>query len=260
MKVAARVLEEKNYKKFDLHPLNRDVTKTNALEKSMRTFGWLDAFPMYCVRNGSSRLLIKDGHHRFDVALMLGIPVKYVVGTGDGPKIQDLQESTVPWSLLDYLACYRADGREPYIRVSNYHAETGISLQSCVSLLAGEDASSHNQVKRFKQGSYITGDETHAGRVADIVLHMKKCGISWASIANLVGAISKILWLDEIDLQTLKHRISRHSYLIEKQPTVDAYIEMLEKLYCRHSSNKIPVKFLAEAAAKKRNPALQVKS
>jgi hypothetical protein len=40
---------------------------------------------------------------------------------------------------------------------------------------------------------------------------------------------------------------------MKKQPSKQAYIEMLDSLYNRGSQKKIPLTFLAEEAARKRN-------
>lgn len=250
--MAGTLRETRDYSLFDLHVLNRDVKKIAMLEKSMKKHGWIDAYPMHVVRNGDKRMKIKGGHHRFFVAQVLGIPVKFVV-CDDDSTIHELETSTVYWSLGDYLDSYVRAGRKPYIEVKEFHEQTGIGLGSCISLLAGETAGSNNKINIFKKGSYQTSASNTAGVVGDIITHMKKIGIEFATTELLVRAVSKIVWVDQFDPNHFKQKIGRFPQLVTKQPNLAAYVTMLDCLYNRGCQEKIPLVFLAAEAAKKRN-------
>lgn len=247
------VVETKNYSVFELLDFNRNVEKVRFLEESMRRHGWIDAYPMHCVKNGSNKLKIKAGNHRFYVARSLNIPVKYVL-CNDNATIHELEKATVPWSISDYLVSFCRQGKASYLKVKEYHEETGIGLSACISMLGGQSAGSGNMGDAFKDGTYQIRDTNHAGMVADIVLHLKKCGIKWATNNLLVRAISKIAWADGFDVATLKGKISMYPYLVEKRSSVEAYIEMLDMVYNRKSHNKIPLAFNADKAARERSP------
>jgi hypothetical protein len=122
-----RLQSTKNYDLFELHDLNRDVERIEKLKTSMRRHGFINAYPMHVMKNGSGKLKVKAGHHRLSAAKDLGIPVYYVV-SDDNASIQELENATNPWTMKDYLTSYVRQGRPEYIEVYKYVEETGISL------------------------------------------------------------------------------------------------------------------------------------
>jgi len=251
--MAKKILESNNYSKFELLEFNRDVHKTRHLEMSMMKHGWIDAYPAHVIRNlNTGKLQIKAGHHRFFVAQKLRIPVKYVE-CRDEATIHELERSTTPWKLRDYLISYVRLGKAAYIRVLHYHKETGINLGACISMLAGTSAGSHNWHKQFKDGTYRLGDPGHATMVSEIVLCCKKSGFPHAVAKLFIEALSKIVWAEDFSATTLKKKIGRYADHMKKQPSKQAYVEMLDSIYNRGSQTKIPLAFLAEEAARKRN-------
>jgi hypothetical protein len=250
MEMAATLRTSKNYDLFELHKFNRDVTKTRFLEGSMRKYGWRDAYPMDVVRNGK-KLKIKAGHHRFEVAQKLGIPVKFVVCTDD-ISIHELERATNPWKLKDFMVSHARCGKPEYVRVKDYHDNTGIPLASAISMLTGASAGTR-RTNEFKFGDFKITSMEHAHDVATVVMHCKKHGISWAANNKFVSALSRILLVKEVDMDHLKHKISTFAHMVEKQPTIATYAEMLEKIYNRQSKTKIPLVFLANEEARKRS-------
>lgn len=248
----AKIIETNNYDKFELHEFNRDIGRVKYLEESLRKYGWISAYPMHVVRNGSGKLKIKAGHHRFYVARSLGIPVKYVECSDDA-SIHELEKATTPWGMSDYLYSFCRKGQDAYLKVKEYHEATGITLSSCISMLGGHAAGSCNFADSFKDGTFQIRDTTHAGIVADIILHCKKCGIKWAANNSFVRAISRTAWAEGFDPSVLKHKISTFPYLIEKQPNVSAYTDMIEAVYNRQNKTRVPLAFNADKAARERN-------
>jgi hypothetical protein len=144
-------------------------------------------------------------------------------------------------------------GSPEHLTIKEYHERTGIGIGSCISMLSGQCASSGNHIEKFKNGDIALGDPTHAGVVADIVLHMKKCGISFASTNLLIQAISKTVMVDGFDISIFKHKIGTFPSMITKKQNQAQYLMMIEEIY-NYKSNKtrLPVAFLAEASAKAR--------
>lgn len=248
------IRETKNYNIFELLQFNRDVEKIKFLDQSMRTHGWIDAYPLHCVRNGGSQLLIKAGHHRFEVARMLGIPIKYVV-CDDEATIYELERATIPWNVQDYLVSFARAGKRSYLKVKEYRERTGIGIGDCVAMLGGNSAgSASNMREAFKTGNFKLGNPNHAAKVEEIVSHCKNIGIKFATQKLFVGAISRIIWVDEININELLHKLATHSYIVTKQPTIDGYIRMIEDVYNRKRSKKVPIKILSDELAKKRSP------
>lgn len=249
--MARQILETNNYSKFILAPFNREIGDTRRLEALMLRDGFWDEEPILVKRVGN-KLMILKGQHRFFVARKLGIPVKYVE-TQREVNIPEGEKAKRYWSMEDHLFSYCQEERPAYLQVKEYHEETGIPLNACVSMLGGNSAGSGNHSKFFKAGTYKLGDPAHAAIVGDIILHLKKIGISWATNQYLVIAISKIAWAEGFNPSILKTKMSNHRQLLEKQASKQDYVDMLDTIYNRNSQVKVPLAFLADEAAKKRN-------
>ena len=210
----------------------------------MQDVGWLDAFPMYCVANGK-KLKIKDGHNRFIAAKNIGIAVKYVIDKDHIP-MWKLQKSTRIWNNNNYLECYRKLGKPAYVIVDEYMKRTGIAIGAAISLLGGELPSSSNKIKAFKSGTYEIKGTEHAEVIGNLILYLKGVGISWAANSLFVGALSRTIKIPSLDVQLLKKKLKSHKALIEKQPSIQGYVAMLEKLYNTRNKNPLPVLFLSD--------------
>lgn len=241
-----------DYEKFELCGINRDVKKTEKLEKSMRKHGYIEGQPIHVVKNGKVKLLIKDGHHRYYVARKLNIPFYYIISR-DTATVHEINEPTIVWNNEDWMTSYVRDGRNEYVTVKQYHEKTGIALGLCVSLLAGESAASQNKLPQFKSGKYRLADDlSHAYRVAEIVECLKTNGVKIASNAKLVCAISKCLWVDRFEDEKFKKKIDKFSYLVEPQASLNDYVQLIEKIYNWKNQDKIPLAFMAEEISRNR--------
>ena len=247
-----KIKETRNYNLFEQHEVNRAVKKIGKLELSMKKNGWIDAYPMHVIENGGGKLKIKAGHHRFFVARKLGIPVKYVK-CDDSSTIHELESATVHWSLGDFMDSYINAGKKDYEAVERYHDQTGIPLTAVIALLSGRSASSSSKAQMFKMGTYkLAKNQVHANRVKDIVMFMQDLKIKIASSAMFVSAISKILRVNQFSVSRFKRKLKSRKSMFEKQPSVVAYLMLIEKIYNFKSTNKLPLAFMAEEEAKRR--------
>jgi hypothetical protein len=250
--MSSKILESNNYSKFELSEINRDVKKTRNLEESMRKHGWIDAYPAHVVRNGNGKLWIKAGHHRFEVARKLGIPVKYVE-CQDEATIHELEKSSVRWSMQDYLDSFARSGKPAYLTVRDYKERTGIPLLACISLLAGQSADSGNKLAKFKDGTYKIGNLSHSRVVETIINQSRVSGFPYWNSSSYVHAVSKICWAEGFSSGVMTDKIKTYVHFMKKQATKQGYIELLDSIYNRQSREKFPLSFLAEVAAKNRN-------
>ena len=248
----AKILETNNYGKFVLSPCNREVKKTWNLEASLLKYGFRDGTPIEVVRLENGLLEIQDGHNRFYAARKLGIAVKYVE-VKDRMTAAERGTTTTMWSMRDYLISFSKGGNTAYAAVLAYHKKTGIGLNACISMMAGDSAGSGNWRKQFKNGTYRLGDLGHANLVGSLVLHCKKCGFLFGDKTPFVQAISKIAWAEGFDPQLLKSKITTFPEHMKKQGSKQDYITMLEAIYNRHSQVKMPLAFKAEEASRRRN-------
>jgi len=253
--MTARLQHTKKYDLFELCYFNRDVKKTKQLEKSMKEHGYIQAYPLHCVKNGSGQLQIKAGHHRFVVAKMLLLEIWYVV-CDDDASIHELEAASQNWTPADYLTSHVRDGRDSYEVVREYHERTGIPLQHCIALCAGETCQSSNQTAKFKAGNYVVAeDDTHRKALADLLDHCAECGVKFAKKTLFVQAVSRCLRAPEFDPKVFKQRVATNPGLLVKQPTVDTTMTMIEMVYNHHAvaSNRIALKFVVDRAMQERS-------
>lgn len=248
----SKICESRDYGKFELMPINRDIYSTRYLEESMKEHGFLDAYPIHCIKNGSGKLLIKSGHHRFVVARKLGIPVKFVI-SNDTASIHQLEKTSKKWNLRDYLISYYRAGYPDYKFVNDFQERTEIPLYACISMLGGETAGSHNLTRKFISGRFEVKSVDHAEKVAELVKISKSVAFPQYNTQNFVAALSKLVWVAEMDFKQLKNKIKAHYELLRRQPTTADYITMLDMIYNRNCSYKVPLSFLAEDYARQRN-------
>lgn len=251
-----KIYSTKKYERFVLHNLNRKVDrekpKFKKLIKSLAVHGWKDPYPMYVVWNGDGRLRIKDGHHRFEAARLLEIPVKYVIDDDD-LSMFEITDSIRPWDMRDFLQSYAQLGKSDYLKVKEYHDRTGIGIMNCIAILGGQTAGSNGKCEAFKQGRFTLGNMSNANAIAEIVSCLKDNGIDFATNSNFVKAISMVVWVKEFKVSEMKKKISVNRALIIRQPTKDAYLDMLQDIYNRQRRReKIPLAFMAKEAAKSR--------
>ncbi len=244
----------KNYGLFELATFNRDVNKTKKLEASMKQHGYIPAYPLHVVRNGNGKLLIKAGHHRFEVAQRLGIPVFYII-CEDTATIQEMEGATNPWTLKSYLQSFSRCGMADYQVVAEYVERTGIPLVCAMSMLGGHSAGSGNFQRAFKAGTYRIAGKDHAEQVATIIQRCKDAGFKYATANLFVAAMSRSLRVSSFSAKKFMQRVESRAGLLCRQVHLDAYMDMIESIYNHGSQSKIPLAFMAKQAAQDRLPA-----
>lgn len=251
MNLVGKIFEERDWRKFEILSFNRNVKKITALKASMQKYGWINAFPMKVKQNGSGKFVIEDGHHRFEIAKELGIPFKFTI-CGDDATIFELDAGVHKWSLADFVLSYCRNNNQEYAFLSEFCDDTGIGINDAAAMMVGNSAGSSGHTKRFKQGKFEVLSMENANAVRSLVLHSKKKGVAWAHTHNLVLAFSKIAWVPEFSIARMKSKIAAFPHMMNKQPNLVMYLTMLDTLYNYKSTDKIPLKFLADQAARSR--------
>ena len=239
------------YEMFRIHPVNRSVTKTAALEQSMRKHGFIDAYPIHVTKTTDGMLEIKAGHHRFAVASRLGIPVKYVICT-DSATIHELEKATNQWSMNDYLVSFCRDKNPHYLELKELIDETGLRVAQGASLLRGEMAGSCNGRDQFKAGAFIVKTRELADRVKRIIIAANRKGVDCVTKRDFINALSKMLFVNEFNDDVFIQKIKSHSHLMTRKGTLAEYEQMIEDVYNRQSKNKVNLAFLAREGSKSR--------
>lgn len=258
----AKILETNNYKLFVPSKFQREIGKLWRLEQSMLKYGWADDCPMTVTRLTLDQILrcgirgamfqIEEGHHRFTAAVKHGIPIKYVEVTMVLPQIVR-DSSRRDHSLKDYMTMFAQNDYEAYRSVLIYHKRSGIGLNACISMLAGDSAGSGNWRKQFKVGTYRLGDPAHALLVESFVSLARKVEFRWWNASPFVEALSKIAWAKVFDPGVLRGKFNAFPELLRKKGTRDEYILMIEGIYNHYNKDAVALAHEANEAAKKRN-------
>lgn len=242
----------KNYRLFELCPFNRDISKVKRLRDSMKAHGFIPAYPLHCVRNGDGKLRIKAGHHRFEVATSIGLPVFYIV-CDDDATIHELEAATNPWKLVDYVRSYVNTESAEHDSIVEFSGRTGIAIGQSAALLAGELASSGNQHKKVKNGTFVVKDSDFAEKVGSVCIRCREIGIAFATKTNFVSAVSSMCRLPDFEPDVFVHRLAVNSSLAKPQVSLVGYLDMIESVYNHKSQNKMPLAFMARKAARERS-------
>jgi len=241
-----------DYEKFELHPINRDVSKIRFLTKAMREHGWIPAYPCHVRVNGNKKFKVIDGHHRLEVAQSLGIPAKYVV-CNDDISIPDLAKTVNKWSLHDFLNGYVRDGRPDYIVIKDFIEETRIPLATAIGFFRGSPSGSGgNYSDMFINGTYKVTSTKLTDRIKDVVLYMQSLGLKYASSKPFVTALSRAMCVPEFRASDFKKKIKQYPSLITHQSTSDGYLTEIEIVCNRGARKKEPIAFRAKEELKKR--------
>ncbi len=252
-----KISESNNYKRFVVSPFNREIRKTNALEKSFLQYGWLSAYPLHVKRlpGPGGQLEIISGHHRFYVAQKLGIMVKYVEDNTiiSEQLLHDIENATNPWTLKDWLISHVRRGDTEYATLYDYHKRTGIGIGNCIALLSAMEGGGKINTK-FKEGKLqIAADRTVAEIVGKVVMLCKSLGIPFSKDKLFVGAVAKVSMADGFDLEIMLSKITTHHAIMQKKATQKEYIQLLDAVFSRQSHVKIPLAFNTEEAMRKRD-------
>jgi len=243
----------KDYDMFELHPHNRDVTRTKLLEQSMKEFGYDPGFPIRCVRNGSGKLRITHGHHRFDVAERLGLGVWFIEAPQDIPLFQS-EASAHSWGTTDYTVARARAGEETAEAVLEFRQKTGMPMGCAVALVSGDITNSGKTLKKLKDGTLRVGNMRHANAVAELTAFCRDYGATFSTNSYFIRAISMMLKTPGFDQEVFRNKVKRYPQLLEPQRNVDEYLGLIETIYNYRKSPKakIPLVFAAHAASAER--------
>lgn len=249
------VRESRDYCNFKVTRFNRPLApaRLRKLRAKMRLHGWIDAYPMHVRKREDGCLDIIAGHHRFAVARDLGIPVKYVV-CDDDADIFEMEDGNPGWTASDFHEAHLRAGDPAHIAIENYRKRTGIPLALCASLLAGYTG---QRCGKSRNGVIEISASPHAELVAAVVIACRDLGIRFASNSLFVSAVSRMLRTNEFDIEKFLRKVKAYPSLMVKHPDVAGYARMIEEVFNRGSSRRIPLVFLSDEACKARNAAFK---
>ena len=229
MQETDRVYEEADYSKFDLLPFNRNLHKTDLLEQSMLTYGFLSFFPLVVVINGNGKYLIKDGHHRLHTAKKLGVPVKFMI---DNTNIthHEINAPTKTWTLEDCIVGFSKEGIQDYKTILEYSQETGISLSLTLKIFTNEArGKTHQDVKMGLFKIPESKSQEVAQMIKRIVKKFNEESIKFNT--HTIRALLKAMRNEIFDIEYFLSKVYKYGYMLEIRNTVQSSIAILEKFY-----------------------------
>jgi len=242
----------RDYRLFERSPDNRavDLKKHKRLRASMKKYGWIPSFPMTCIRNGSARLVVKDGQHRLALAEELGIPVWWMETDIDFC-VSEINTTSVGWKLRDHAEKHRDNGLEEYEKGLKFADTYGLSVGVAFALLAGT-TSFGNVQPEFLDGTFKTKDVEWAEAVG--ALYSALCGLS-KSVKNmrLMEACMAVCRVKGFDPNRLYSGAERCREKLVSYSTREAYLDLLETIYNFGRSRLVALKMPAIEAMRKRN-------
>lgn len=248
-----------DYSKFRISKENRNIDTTKPsvkrLRKSMQIYGWLIAFPMMCRENGDG-LVIVDGQHRFTVARELGIPVRYAIDETD-VDVSWVNQAQESWKPVDYLNRWVKAGKKDYMEVAELREYyPNVPLGMCAGLLAGT-YSFGNVRDRFESGEYKVKTKGLAYRIANA--YEKIIAINKeARSSNFLKALYACYYVDDFDPDRLIDSCQKRPHMIQGFSKLNDCLELIEEIYNYSlKSGRIPIKFQAQEAMRKRSAAKQ---
>jgi hypothetical protein len=244
----------KNYSLFEVHELNRPIHRDKILENSMKNHGFMPSSPVQCVRNSNAKLKIIRGHHRFDIAKRLGLPIWYVIDQTN-ENIFDLESGRSKWSASDFAYARANDGDEDCLKLLDFMKKHNLPIGAASSLLGGESAGSHNKVEQVKIGTFHVGDLKHANQVVRITDRCRELNIPFSVSSAFVIAISLCLRIPEFDFNLFMHKIGVEGSRMRKRGTASEYMDEIEELYNYGigSKRRLPVAFRANELSRQRH-------
>lgn len=253
--MSRKIQATKNYSMFTRHEgENRpfDLSKHRRLLDSMKFYGFLQEFPIVCVRDKKGNLVVKDGQHRLAIAQSLGLTVFWVEASKDWD-VAVVNSTAKPWVLRDYAEKHAANGltgyRDGLEFADLHHLPIGVAF----ALLAGT-TNATPIMEAFVNGTFKVKDRDWADQVAATYGPMVGLSAEIRS-ARFMEACMACCRVDGFDPERLIACAHRCREKLVSFSTRDAYLDMLEEVYNFGRKQLVGLKSAALMAMRERNPA-----
>lgn len=248
---ADKIIETKDYDQFVFHGLQRKLepSQIRKLTNKMQKRGFKKQYPIAVFRDGG-KLRIVDGHHRFEVAKRLKIPLWFIIVNSEEGEDPGGGNIGKPWSLKNWVDHYAAKEFPDYQKLLSY-VSNGIPLTAAAALLRGHSAGSNKTTDAISEGRFKIIDTK---RIDSIVGLMREFQANPAVKSRcFIDAVSMCMWVSEFDVKQLRARLTANLLSLKKTATRDQMLEQLERIYNFHSVTKINLAWLAREAMDSRS-------
>lgn len=239
---------------FEMHEFNRNLHENPILTQSMRENGFMPSCALHCIRNGNGKLKVVRGHHRLDTAKRLKIGVYYIVDECCSDIFFLEGGCGQNWSVTDFAFARAKSGDRHCAAVLEFQKQHGLTLGSAASLVGGEGASSANKVKLIKSGAFkVSSNNSHANDVVRITDMCRDLGVTFATAAGFVAAVSVAVRVKAFDIDAFCHKLRLYSANMRARTRWTDYLDEIEAIYNYGAKGRrLPIKFQAMENARER--------
>jgi len=229
-----------DHSKFEKNELNRPFQEKPSLLESMKKYGFMRSGAIQVIRSKDhpGKLVIIRGHHRFEYAKRLNIPVWYIIDETNSDIFSLEEDTSQTWNINDHVMSHFNAGHPAYITLVEFRRKHRLTLTDAISLVGGESAGSANKNRAAKKGTFSTGDMTHANQVVAITDELLSLGFKFSTQSIFVQAISKAVRVPEFDGELFCHRCQMQPGMLIKQNTLIKTLDMMEAIYNHGAKTK----------------------
>lgn len=245
------------YNLFENDITNRVTTGISDLIKSMKSYGYLPAYPIHVVhRNG--KLVVKDGAHRLAAAKITKNPVFYVVLDDINISIPKINKPNRSWKLQDYVGSYVKQGLDEYIRLQEFSRRYKLPISAAAGVLMGYSPVGNSARNAIMDGTFRVCDIDTAANLMWIVTVVRSF-FPQATGRYFLAALYRCFLVESFDYKRFCKKCKKHSHLFAQKATIDDYLSLIEQVYNEQArkNDRIPLKFLANQAAELKAPLLK---
>jgi len=217
---------------------NRSLNKLHLrrLKKSIKDKNLLKYQPILV--DGEYNVI--DGQHRLEIAKELEIPIYYI--KEDSLDIEDvriLNQNSKDWKGEDFLEGYCDLKMENYIYFRDYMKRYTIGFGHALRILSGRE--SGNTFQEFKEGKFIASHK-ELGEILGVSANQFITLFDFSKQRSFIGALG-LAYKRGADLDILFKKCAKDRGQLYKCVDAKNYLVLLEKIYNKHSREKINLRF-----------------
>ncbi len=248
-------------KALSVHDVQRKINSANVRHytECMQAHGFLSTHPIVWFKHQGKKMIV-FGHHRREAAINAKCGA-YAVEMTDVSMDETITlmraENWATWKVRETVAMEIRIGNPHYVKLMEY-VKAGISVAAASSILSGGSAVSTNYLKHVKAGTFRVRTTENADKILQILTKLPKNQI--VRNGTFIKAISRCLLVHKFDSATFLRKLILNPGALERRSTIADFTDVIETIYNHASRNPLPLRFLADQAAKERNIALSGKA
>lgn len=251
---APKLQKTRNYAQFAMTKENREVNlidlrpQHKKLRLIMQRVGFLPAHPIH-VKNVGGKLVVIDGQHRLAFAKEFGLDVYFVVDNTD-IDIAEINQAQAGWRVLDYAKKWASMGKDDYGKVIAFAEQYKIGIATSFAINAGTIFCTNVSYK-ILDGTYRITDAERGSRIGKMfrAIWIRSPGLKDNALVNALYACT---FVDGFEDHRIIEAADKRTHLFSKQPTREAYFQLIEEVYNFGKKVRVPIKFEAEEVMRKR--------